>query len=87
VLGELVKDEVFDAGPPVGLAEAVNAGVGFDADEIPVPGAADDHAFDGGDFDLAFMGRGEGVEREGAEGADGGRAGDGFEEVTTGGHG
>ncbi len=47
-----VEDQVLDAPAPVGLADAVEPGIGFDLDQIPVPGAADDHALDVRDFDL-----------------------------------
>src|SRR5207244_6308691 len=67
------------SGAPVGLAEAVEAGIGFDLHQVPVPGAADDHALDVGDFDFLAQGGGGAGERGGEErgGAEEGAAGGG----------
>ncbi len=61
----LLSDQVLDAPAPIGLADAVEAGIGFDLDEVPVPGAADDHALDVGDLDLLAQRGGEAVEGRG----------------------
>jgi hypothetical protein len=50
--GQFVEDQVFHAPTPVSFTDAVKAGIGLDLDEIPVPCAADDHAFNAGDLHL-----------------------------------
>ncbi len=55
----LSEDEVFHTRTPVGFADAAETGIGFDLDQIPVPGAADDHALDVGDFDFLVKSRGQ----------------------------
>ena len=59
VLFEEAEDNVLHARAPVGFADAGDAGVGFDLDVVPIPGAPDDHALDVGDFDLALVGGGK----------------------------
>ena len=52
----LGEDHVLHAPAPVGFADAVEPGIGFDLDEIPIPGAAHDHALDVGDLDFFPLG-------------------------------
>src|SRR6185312_6062879 len=76
----LVYDEILDAPTPVRLADAVNPGVRFDLDQVPVPSPLDDHAFDVGDLDFAAHGCG-GLFNGGRE--DRGRSHGGFEEIAS----
>ena len=49
---QLSQDEILDPRAPVGFADTGDAGVGLDFDQIPIPRAAHDHAFDVGDLNL-----------------------------------
>ena len=64
----LFTRNVLDAATPVGFADAGDARVGLDFDEVPVPGAAHDHALHVGDFHLAADLGGEAGEGSGGEG-------------------
>ena len=52
LLAEAVQGDVLHAWTPIALADAEHPGIGFDLDQIPVPGAANDHHLDVGDLDL-----------------------------------
>ena len=52
LLLEAVEGDVLHPGTPIAFADAMHAGVGLDLDQVPVPGAADDHHLDVGDLDL-----------------------------------
>ena len=67
-----IKDHVLDAPAPIGFADAVESGIGFDLDEIPVPRAPHDHDFDVGDFDFLSLGRSQMLERAGKQDTGGG---------------
>src|SRR5262249_17932644 len=64
VLLQLVQHEILHTRPPIRFAESVNARVGFDFDEVPVPGAAHDHALDVRDLDLALEAGGFEMQRQ-----------------------
>jgi hypothetical protein len=57
---------------PVGFSNTVDAGVGLDLDEVPVPGSAHDHAFNVGDLDLLTERLGERAVRLGEKRGTGG---------------
>src|ERR1700734_3468690 len=53
---KIFRDHILDAGSPIGFADTVEARIGLNLDQVPIPGAAHDHALDVRDLDLAPLG-------------------------------